>query len=68
MLAVHLDIANDMGGGLGMAGIEDPAHLLIVLNEAVGLIDQQRRADILDVAEQVRSREMLLANSERGVR
>src|SRR5262249_15329110 len=46
------DVADDIGGGLGVAGVQDPAQLLIVLHEAVGLIDEKRRPHIFDVTKQ----------------
>src|SRR5262249_31936050 len=40
ILAIDFDVADDVGGGLGMPGIENTAQLFVVLHEAVGLIDQ----------------------------
>ena len=44
--------ADDVGGGLGVAGVEDAAQLLVVLHEAVGLVDEKRRPHLFDVTEQ----------------
>src|SRR5262249_32522461 len=41
MLAIDLDIADDMRGRLGVARIEDAAHLFVVAQESVGFINEQ---------------------------
>src|SRR5262249_45035309 len=58
MLTIDFDVADDVGGGLGMPGIENAAQLLIVLHEAVGLINQQGRADFLHIATRRRPRDV----------
>src|SRR5262249_3960119 len=50
MLAIDLDIADDMRGRLGVARIEDAAHLFVVAQESVGFINEQSRTSLLDIA------------------
>src|SRR6516165_8375455 len=50
ILAVDLDIADDMRGRLGVARIEDAAHLFVVAQESVGFINEQSRTSLLDIA------------------
>ena len=52
MIAVNLDIADDVGGCPGVTGIKNAAHLFVVFDEAIGLIDEKRRVGFLDVAKQ----------------
>jgi hypothetical protein len=47
-----VDVADHVGGGFGMARVQDPAQLLIILHEAVGLVDEKRWPHIFDITKQ----------------
>ena len=52
MLAIDLNVADDVGGDLGVAGIQDTPKFLVVLHEAVGFVDEEGRPDRLDIAKE----------------
>jgi hypothetical protein len=58
MLAIDLDIADDMRGRFGVTGIKDAAHLFVVTHESVGLIDEQSRMSLLDIAKDCTGRDI----------
>jgi hypothetical protein len=50
--AGHWGDAHDRGGVAGVAGVEDAAHFLVALEEAVGSVNEQGRLKVLDDAEE----------------
>jgi hypothetical protein len=67
MLALDLNVVDDVGGDLGVAGIQDTPKFVIVFHEAIGFVDEEGRPDRLDIAKE-RAAVMLLASSDFGVR
>src|SRR5262249_61642576 len=58
VLAIDLDVADDVRAGFRMPGIKDAAHLLVILEEAVGFIDEKRWSNFFDVTEQCARRDV----------
>ncbi len=56
LFATDFDIANDVGRRSGVAAVEDSTRFFIRLDERVGLVNEQRRLLILDIAKDGRWR------------